>query len=181
MRLPWGFSDYQGLQSRLADLPRTPVPGQVTVQVSTPQTVTIYYENPNAAGTFVVQSSGTNTLVDSPVDLIVAGPSGEAVQTEPYVRDLRFDYQGRVVTALRTFDADVAGIYNIDISGDVPSTARVSVGHVADFGLVAGLAGAIILFVGSLLALLATVVIVVIKRGRTVLPNETTGQPLSRV
>ncbi|MGA7271757.1 MAG: hypothetical protein WB239_11855, partial [Acidimicrobiia bacterium] len=162
----WGFFSYQSLQDRLAAMPRTAVPGQVAIQVQDPGTLTIFYEDPTAGGTFVVQSNATSTLTPSPVQLAVTGPSGESVPTSPYQRDLRFDYDGRIVTALATIDPSASGTYTIDVSGTVPSTARISVGDVVDFGLIASAAGAIVLFLGSLLALLVTVVMTAVRRSR---------------
>lgn len=177
----WGFFGYQGLQHRLAAMPRTAVPGQVAVQVPEPGTLTIYYEDPSAGGAFVVQSSGTNTLSPSPIDITVTGPSGQTVPTTPYQRDLRFDFDGRIATAVATIDASVSGTYTIAVSGTVPATARVSVGDVIDVGLIAGAAGAIILFVASLLALLAMVVVIAIRRARVVPPQEQSTEPTARV
>lgn len=177
----WGFFGYQALQDRLAALPRTEVPGEVAVQVPKPGTLVIYYEDPSAAGAFVVRSSGTNTLTPSPVELAVTGPSGETVATTPYRRDLRFDHDGRVVTAVATIDASTSGTYTIEAGGTVPPTARVSVGDVVDGGLIANAAGAIVLFVGSLLALLAMVVLGAIRRGRAVSQPEPTAKPAARV
>lgn len=177
----WGFFGYRGLQDRLADLPRSAVPGQISIQVQEPDTLTVFYEDRAAGGAFVVQSSGTNTLTPSPVQLSVTGPSGESVPTSPYRRDLRFDYDGRIVTALATIDPSASGIYTIDVSGTVPSTARISVGDVVDFGLIANLAGAIVLFLGSLLALLVAVVMAAVGRGRAAAAGKVTEQPLSRV
>lgn len=97
--------------------------------------------------------------------MIVTGPSGQTVQTSQYEHDLRFTHDGRTVAALSTFEADTPGSYAIDVSGTVPSTARVSVGDVVELGLVVNGGGAIALFVGSLLA---TLVLAAIRRRRAV-------------
>jgi hypothetical protein len=168
----WGLFAYQDLQHRLSELSRTTVPGGVVVDVQEPHTLTVFYEDTSSDGVFVVQSSGTTTLERSPIEMIVTGPSGEIVQTSPYERDLRFTHDGRTVTALSTFIADTPGSYVIDVSGTVPSTARVGVGDVVGPGLVANGGGAIALFVGSLLAALVMGVIAAIRRGRAGPPQK---------
>ena len=62
-------------------------------------------------------------------------------------------------TAVATIDAPEAGTYTLRVTGDVPADARVSVGDVVDGGLLAGVAGAVGLFVTSLLAVVVTVVV----------------------
>ena len=162
-----GLFSYQTLQNRLDALSRAAVPGQVTIEIPEPhQGLTIYYEDPTARGGFVVQAGGSNTLASSPLDLTVTGPSGESVATVPYEGDLRFNHDGRVVTALATIDTPTAGTYTVQASGNVPPTAMVSVGRVVDFGLIAAWTGTIALFVGSLLLILVTVTVAAIKRGQ---------------
>ena len=161
-----GLFSYQTLQNRLDALSRTAVPGQVTIEIPEPhQGLTIYYEDPTARGG-LVEAGGSNTLASSPLDLTVTGPSGESVATVPYERDLRFDHDGRVVTALATIDTPTAGTYTVQASGNVPPTAMVSVGGVVDFGLITAWTGTIALFVGSLLLVLVTVTVAAIKRGQ---------------
>jgi len=159
-----GLFSYQTLQNRLDALSRVAVPGQVTIEIpELRQGLTIYYEDPTARGG-LVEAGGSNTLASSPLDLTVTGPSGESVATVPYERDLRFDHDGRVVTALATIDTPTAGTYTVQASGNVPPTAMVSVGRVVDFGLIAAWTGTIALFVGSLLLVLVTVTVAAINR-----------------
>ena len=157
---------YVQLQDRLEALPRTDVPGTVTVAVDGPQGVTIFYEDPSRGG-FVAQASGTSTLRFSPVDLVVTGPSGTTVATAPYAADLRFDVGSRVATALATFDAPSAGTYTIDVTGDVPADVRVSAGDVVDAGLVAYLVVAVALFLLATATAVAMAVVTAVKRSRT--------------
>lgn len=177
----WGFLTYRNLQNRLDELPRTDVPGQVSFEVTEPQGMTVYYEDPDASGTFAVRASNRdgNTLAVSPVDVTITGPSGP-VGVADYETDLRFDVDGRVATALATFEAPAAGTYRVDVVGDVPTAARVSVGDVVDLGLLANAAGAVVLFVGTILAA-GVIVLVAVKRTR---PPTSTGEdarPLARV
>jgi len=164
--LVWGFLVYQALQSHLADLSRTPVPGKTTVEVSQPQTLTIFYEDPTAKGGFVVQSSKTSTLTSTPVDLEVTGPSG-VIAASPYQRDLRFRYDGRAVIAMATIEAPTAGTYAILVTGNSPSGAFVSVGNVAGSGLMASFVGAVVLFLLSLAAIALAGVVASNRRSMT--------------
>jgi hypothetical protein len=176
----WGFLDYRGLVDRLDALPRTTVPGEVAVTAGAADTMTIFYEDPSVGGGFVVQSAGTNTLTSPPVEVSVTGPDGQAIGTAPYERDLRFDHDGRVVTAMETFQAPTAGTYTIEVTGQVPQAARVSAGVVIDSGLLIGVAGAVVLFLGTIAALAATV-IVAATRVRSGTPAETPDSRLTRV
>lgn len=177
--IAWGLYAYEGLQSRLSDFPRTAVPGELSVEVSQPQTLTIFYEDPIADRTFVVRSSDTNTLNAPPLELGVTGPSGDPIQTTRYERDLRFDHGGRVLTAMATFDADEAGTFTIEAAGNVPAEARASVGEVVEFELVANVLGVVGLFIGSLLGMTIALVFIGLKRGRT--PSIEAERPLVRV
>lgn len=151
-----GFYSYHLLQNRLEGLSRTAVPGATSIAVPAAQQVTIYYEDPTTEGTFVVQAGSTNTLSPPPVQLQVTAPSGAAVSTAPYERDLRFNHDGRVVTAVATFDAPTAGTYTIQVAGDVPSGAMVSAGEVVDFTLIALFGGSLVLFFASLALLVVS-------------------------
>ncbi|HEX6286960.1 MAG TPA: hypothetical protein VFZ80_05700 [Acidimicrobiia bacterium] len=177
--LAWGLYSYGELQDRLDELPRTLVPGVVDVEVDEPQTLTVFYEDPASSGTFAVQSGGSNTLTAPPVELAVSSPSGQEVDVLPYERDLRFDHEGRVLTAISTFSADSAGIYIVEVEGDVPASARVSVGRVVESSLVATVIGVVGSFVLSVIGLLIAVVALSIRRATGV---ATPGrEPLVRV
>lgn len=169
----WGYLSYQMLQDRLAALSRTAVPGEVTIEVTEPHELTVYYEDPTASGGFLVRTGASTTVGSSPVELAVTGPSGASVTTTPYQRDMRFNYDGRAVIALATFDASTAGTYTIRASGDVPSAAVVSVGHVVDVGLLANAAGAIALFVVPPLAVLVAMLVASVKRRRLTASDRT--------
>lgn len=172
--IAWGFLGARGLQDRLAALPRAVVPGQVDVEVAEPGTLTIFYEDPTADGTFVVQASGSNTLSALPVELTVTGPSGERINVAPYQRDLRFDYDGRVLTAIAVMDATIPGSYEVQATGDVPALAQISVGHV-DAGLVANVVALVALFLISGLGL-AVAVMTIVATGRSGEPSHEAGR-----
>ena len=169
--MAWSFFSYGGLQDRLAELPRTAVPGEVDIEISEPDTLTVYYEDPTANNTFVVQSSGANTLTSAPVELTVTGPSGDLVETAPYERDLRFDYDGRVLIAIATIEATDAGTYTVAAEGDVADSARVSVGHIVVFGLVANVIGVVGLFLASVFGVAVAVIWIRVRRGRPASPE----------
>lgn len=173
----WGVFSYRGLEDRLAELSRAVVPGQVDIEVTEPDTLTIFYEDPTADGTFVVQSGGSNRLSALPVELTVTGPTGEGVTVAPYERDLRFDYDGRVLTAIAVIDATTAGTYNVQATGDVPALAEVSVGHVVVVGLVANVVGVVCLFLVSVLGVTVAVAVIFAKRGR-IAPSDEAERPL---
>lgn len=175
--MAWGFSSYRGLEDRLAGLSRAAIPGEVDIALTEPDTLTIFFEDPTAGGTFVVQSSPSNTFADLPVELTVHGPSGEPVAVSRYERDLRFDHDGRVVTAIAVIDATTAGTYNVRATGDVPALAQISVGHIVDLGLIANLVGVVGLFVVSVVGMVVPIVLIVLGRGRVV-PSDEAGRPL---
>lgn len=177
----WGLFGYSGLVGRLDALARTAVPGQVSVEVAEPETLTVFYEDPTEGGAFVVQTNQSNTLSVSPVDLRVIGPSGEPIATPPYARDLRFHHEDRIVTALATIDIEDPGTYTVEVSGDVPSASRVSVGDVIDRGLVAGAAGMIALLLVSLIGVVVGVVLTSLRRDRMASPDTRAEAPLERV
>jgi hypothetical protein len=170
--MAWAFFSYRGLEDRLAEMSRTVVPGEVAIEVTEPDTLTIFYEDPTGTGTFVVQSSGSNTLAALPVELTVTGPSDQTVTVSRYERDLRFDYDGRVATAIAVFDATTAGTYNVQAIGDGPAMAQVSVGHVVDVGLVANVVAVVSLFLISVVGVAVSIALVVVRRGRTAPTDE---------
>lgn len=178
----WGFLTYQNLQNRLDGLPRTDVPGRISFEVTEPQGMTVYYEDPDASGTFAVRASNRdgNTLAVSPVDVTITGPFGP-VAVADHETDLRFDVDGRVATAVATFEAPAAGTYRLDVVGDVPTAARISVGDVVDSGLLANAAGAVIVFVGTILAAGVIFLVVAVKRTRPPTSIDEDARPLARV
>ena len=161
-----GWHTYGVLQARLDELPRSEVPGQVLVDVTAPQGMTVFYEDPAAPGGFVVEWRRFGTA-GGPVDLHVADPSGEAVPVQAYVGELRFDVGDRVAVASATFEATAPGTYTVTVDGTVPAGARVSVGQVVDDGLLARATGAVGVLVGSLAVAAAVVVVVGVMRART--------------
>lgn len=162
----WAFFSYGGLQDRLAALHRADVPGSVVIDVSAPQTLTVFYEDPSADAMFVVQSSDANTLPSVPVDLVVTGPSGDLIETARYERDLRFDYDGRLLTAMATFEAADAGTYTVEASGDVSAAVGVSVGEIVEYRLIAGVVGVVGLFIASLVGMTLALILIAVRRGR---------------
>lgn len=153
----WGLLTYESLQGRLEALPRTDVPGEATVEVDGPQGLTIFYEDRASEQGFVVRSNRISTITSSPVELSVTGPSGP-LELARYERDLRFDVDGRVATALATFDAPTAGTYTVHVAGEPSDGVMVSVGDVVTPGLLASFVGAVALFLVGLVA--ATVIFV---------------------
>lgn len=149
--LLWGLLAYQSLGDRLEALPRTGVPGEVTFAVDAPRGVTVFYEDTRGSEGFVVVTNQVSTITTSPVELSIDGPDGPH-ELARYQRDLRFDVDGRVATALATFDAPAAGTYTLQVSGDVPEGMMVSVGDVVTPGLLANAAGIVALFVATFVA-----------------------------
>lgn len=154
----WGLLTYESLQGRLEALPRTDVPGEVTVEVDQPQGLTIFYEDQASEQGFVVRSNRISTITSSPVELSVTGPSGP-LELARYERDLRLDVDGRVATALATFDADAAGTYTVHVAGESSDGVMVSVGDVVTPGLLANFVGAVALFLVGLVAATVTFII----------------------
>lgn len=155
----WGILGYHMLQSRLDDLTRTGIPGQVAVNVTDPGGLTIFYEDPTAAGGFLVQAGRSTALTGAPVDVSVTDPTGQTVTTASYQHDLRFTHDGRTVIALATFEAPSAGSYTLNVQGSVPDGAMLSVGRIVDLGLLANAAGAVVVFIASLGALVVAWVV----------------------
>lgn len=167
----WGFLSYVALQDQLAAMPRSDVPGQLAIDVVEPQTLTIFYEDPTVDAAFLVESSGASMFEAAPVELTVVGPSGGRVETAPYERNLRFDYDGRVLTALATIEMSSTGTYTIDVAGDVPVEAQISVGHIVDVGLIASVIGVVGLFVASVVGIVVAVVMMAVRGGRRKSPE----------
>jgi hypothetical protein len=162
----WGFATYWMLQDRLDALSRTTVPGQVTIQASAPERVTIFFEDPSAPRGFLVRSASVTTLTPAPVDVVVTGPAGRVVTASPYERDLRFAHDGRVVIAMATIRVPVTGSYTIDVGGTVPPGTMVSVGTVLDGVVMVNAGGVVVLFVVSALAVLVAKVAAAVQRRR---------------
>lgn len=169
--IAWAVFSFLGLEDRLADMPRVTVPGGVSVEVVEPGTLTIFYEDPTAEGGFVVQTTGTSPIGELPVELTVTGPTGEVVPVSLYGRDLRFDYDGRVVTAVAVFDASLAGTFDVRATGDVPDLARISVGRIVDVGVIANVIGVVGLFVLSMVGMAVAGAVSFSRSGRASSPD----------
>jgi hypothetical protein len=125
---------------------RTTVGGSVSVTV-------------DAAGPMVIYSETSTVPSLASLGLTVVGPTGEPVAVRPYVADLRYDREGGLGTAVATFTASAAGIYQV--SSEATHTSAVLAvgpdigGYLVDAlgraGLICGLALA-----GALAVVVAT-------------------------
>lgn len=148
-----------GAYDRLTDLPRTSVPGELTVEVTDTGDQLVYY-----------LGDADTTWRD--LGLEVSGPDGRPVTVTSYLPslhmaslvvhddELRWDAEDRddhqVVVA--TFDADTTGAYTVTTTGSAEDGAELAVGEnlvrpvvalvLVAMGVVAvGLAGGVTLFV----------------------------------
>jgi hypothetical protein len=128
------------------DFARTDLPGTVTVRVTEPQALVVYFE-------------GDPVPDLDRLALRVTGPADRPVRVRPYDGYVRYDSPvapGIVGTAVATFDAERGGTYRVDSPLIGPAVgqggARFAVGEDVAGGFVANLVGPAALVVGSLLA-----------------------------
>jgi hypothetical protein len=103
---------------------RTTVPGAVTVPVTDPGTMVVYYENPAELARYA-----TDTPTWQQLRLTVTGPDGAVVPVSTYRSTARYDVDpGRFGRAVAKFEAATAGQYRVSTARAVEPGATLAVG-----------------------------------------------------
>jgi hypothetical protein len=103
---------------------RTTVPGTVTVPVTDPGTMVLYYENPAELARYA-----TNTPTWQQLRLTVTGPDGAVVPVSTYRSTAGYDVDpGRFGRAVARFEAATAGQYRVSTARAVEPGATLAVG-----------------------------------------------------
>jgi hypothetical protein len=146
--LVWGAVGTISALDEVDSFERTTVPGAVTVPVTDPGTMVVYYENPaefaryadpTATGRNATRwnpatdattevRSATNTPTWQQLRLTVTGPDG-AVPVSTYRSTARYDVDpGRLGRAVAKFEATTAGQYRVSAARAVEPGATLAVG-----------------------------------------------------
>ncbi len=113
----WAVAEFAQLGGQIRDLPRTGVPGELTLQVDEPTSLVVYDE----------RRSWTTPIGGPYPDIEVEGPDGE-VDVAPYRAVMNYRWWRTVGQARATFEAEEPGIYTLTAQGDPPGDTRVTAG-----------------------------------------------------
>lgn len=114
----WGIASYLGMRDRISAFERVPIPSSRVMMISEPATKVLYVEAAGRTPVPVVRFS-------------VVNPSGRTVVVRTYESDLRYDVPnetGRIGRAVAAFEANVQGVYSIDVFGTSTEGAIVAIG-----------------------------------------------------
>ena len=114
----WGVASYLGMLDRISAFERF---GPPSTQVS----VTL------DAGTNVLYVEAARRTPPPDIRFTIVDPSGRTVAVRTYEGDLRYDVPdepGRIGRAVATFEANVEGVYSIDVIGPSIDGAIVAIG-----------------------------------------------------
>jgi hypothetical protein len=121
--LVWGAVGTISALDEVDGFERTTVPGAVTVPVTDPGTMVVYYEN-----SAELARSATTTPTWQQLRLTVTGPDG-AVLVSSYRSTARYDVDpGRLGRAVAKFEAATAGQYRVSAARAVEPGAALAVG-----------------------------------------------------
>ena len=121
--LVWGAVGTISALDEVDSFERTTVPGAVTVPVTDPGTMVVYYEN-----SAELARSATTTPTWQQLRLTVTGPDG-AVLASSYRSTARYDVDpGRLGRAVAKFEAATAGQYRVSTARAVEPGATLAVG-----------------------------------------------------
>jgi hypothetical protein len=126
---------------RVDDFTRIDVPGSGEVTIDDPGGYSIYHEYFGASN-----DDDFDDDFQSTPGVTVTDPSGNEVTLRSYTTSVTYDFGGHEGEGLYTFDAEQAGTYQVETTGD--STSTIAVGRGIGRGLVASIAGG--LAVGAL-------------------------------
>jgi hypothetical protein len=132
----WGGVVTAGALDTIDDLPRSEIPGNLTLDIDQPDVQTVSYERRTFTAT---------TPLDRDIDLEVSGPDAEPVTVEPYDTPVTYRAWRLVGQAHATFEADVAGQYTVTVDGDAPDDASIAVAADPPTRLVSGFIGPAVL------------------------------------
>jgi hypothetical protein len=155
------------LTDAVDDLTRVDVPGSAQVTIDEAGSYSIYHEHDI--------DERDEFFFPSP-DVTLTDPSGNDVFLEPYETDVTYDVEGRSGEGLYTFDADQAGTYEVETSGE---SGTIAVGRGVGRNLVGSIVGGFAVGGAGVVAggLLAIVVGVRRSRNRRALSAQWTPPP----
>jgi hypothetical protein len=158
--LVWGAVGTISALDEVDSFERTTVPGAVTVPVTDPGAMVVYYENPAELARYA-----TNTPTWQQLRLTVTGPDG-AVLVSTYRSTARYDVDpGRLGRAVAKFEAATAGQYRVSTARAVEPGATLAVGDNFARDIAMTILGAATL--GLLTVVAAVLVAVVTYRARS--------------
>jgi hypothetical protein len=184
----WGAVGTINALDRVDGFDRTAIPGQVTVSVTDPGTMVVYYESPaehsryadpTATGrnatrwtpatdaTIVVRSAAT-TPTWQQLQLTVTGPDGAVVPVSTYRSTARYDVApGQLGRAVARFDASTTGQYRVSATRATEAGATLAVGDNFARDIAMTTLGAAILGLVTVLAAALLTVVTYRARSRT--------------
>jgi len=166
--LVWGAVGTISALDRVDSFDRTTVPGAVTVQVTDPGTMVVYYESvaefmrdadPRATGRPATPSNLAATPTWQQLGLTVTGPDGAVMPVGTYRSTARYDVDsGRLGRAVARFEATTAGQYRVSAARAAEAGATLAVGgnfarSIAMTALGTGLLGLVTIAAAVLLAI----------------------------
>ena len=159
--LVWGAVGTISALDEVDSFERGTVPGVVTVPVTDPGTMVVYYENPAELARYA-----TNTPTWQRLRLTVTGPDGALVPVSTYRSTARYDADpGRLGRAVAKFEAATAGQYRVSAARAVEPGATLAVGDNFARDIAMTILGAATL--GLLTVVAAVLVAVVTYRARS--------------
>jgi hypothetical protein len=145
----WGAVGTISALDRVDSFERTTVPGVVTVPVTDPGTMVVYYEDPAELARYADPTAtgrpaiAYNPATDATIEvryaattptwqqlrLTVTGPNGAAVPVSTYRSSARYDVTpGRLGRAVAKFEATTPGQYRVSAASAVEPGATLAVG-----------------------------------------------------
>ena len=122
--LVWGAVGTISALDEVDGFERTTVPGAVTVPVTDPGTMVVYYEDPAELARYA-----TNTPTWQQLRLTVTGPDGAVMPVSIYRSTARYDVDpGRFGRAVARFEAATAAQYQVSTARAVEPGATLAVG-----------------------------------------------------
>jgi hypothetical protein len=142
---------------QIADLQRVPIPGQGQVTLTEPGKYVVYYEGPGA------DSADTIPAFSASIEGQTKARFGE------YSSGLTYDFEGRSGRAVKTFEIDQPGTFQVRTEAEVEGTqATLAIGPSIAGGVMPGLVAPLVLFLAGLA--LAAVIAIARNRARHQLP-----------
>ena len=146
----WGVVSTVRTHDRALSLPRTDVPGSLTVAVRSGASQLIFFE-------------GVGKPSPEAMGLAVTAPDGSPVPVKPYDLLMQYEVAGWVGAPVASFSAPTGGTYTI--SAKTPyHQGRISAGDNFVRSQAINIVGALALIAASVLAGLAIVAVVAVKR-----------------
>ena len=152
-----------GTVAGTSDLARAALPARVTVQVSEPGSLVVYYE-------------GEPVLSLAHLNLAVPGPGGTSVPVRGYGHDIQYDSATRPGVpgrAVAKFEAIGPGQYTIASTYERPGLAHLAADENISAGFIQRMLGPLLLAVGTVLLAIVVSVNTKVRRARRGWPSPT--------